>query len=321
MKCPDCPLKHLPICAGETLPNLCSPVPSGHLCQKSKYFSSLAGYPAMKPWTPEPLVLENSILITGGIGDFLALECYFTPEYRKGLERVYYATKQWKSIRDLFGALPNYGDLSHLCLWEDWSQRSAFYSLEELAQRLGLPQLLAKVQDWSIVPTFPQIDAGRLSYVGSSFLEHTVADISGIALPRSYVVVCPYSENKEDNRDFKANDWIAVLNQVRKAGSVAVVLNKGNDRVPRSKYLVDLSNKTTLLESIEILKGARGYYGIDSCLSVLAAKLFDGGSLLVKSTNPHLAMWKHIYYAPKREFDFVKQTLGKPVRKKCCGQH
>jgi ADP-heptose:LPS heptosyltransferase len=72
--------------------------------------------------------------------------------------------------------------------------------------------------------------------------------------------------------------------------------------------LINLNQQTDLIVSIEILKGAKGYIGVDSCLSVLAAKLFDE-HLFVKSTDRHLLRWKHVYYAPKKNFDFIGSVV------------
>jgi hypothetical protein len=53
--------------------------------------------------------------------------------------------------------------------------------------------------------------------------------------------------------------------------------------------------------------------GIDSALSVLAAKIFAADRLAIKSRNKHLYSYRHVYYAPHRELAFVGQSIGKIV--------
>ena len=77
-----------------------------------------------------------------------------------------------------------------------------------------------------------------------------------------------------------------------------VILNNGPDTIPPIPNTTDLNNKTTLAEAIGILANANGYYGIDSCLAVLAAQLFQPNQIKVKSINTHYMKSAHIYAAP-----------------------
>src|SRR5262249_27610517 len=159
----------------------------------------------------------------------------------------------------------------------------------------------ADLEDWSIGSTFPRIESGGLSFTGSSFLRHKVADIGRLGLPERYVAIQPTSPNDRQAglgwrylavhaarpgddaaRDFTRADWAWLLRSLRRLDLPGVVLNAGGDPVPDDPRLIDLSGQTSFPESVEVLKGACGFVGIASSLSVLAAQRFDPSVLVVK---------------------------------------
>jgi hypothetical protein len=268
--------------------------------------------PVVPPGEP-----ADTIVLTGGLGDVLALESYMSDEQRGRLHTICYATNKRHLIRPLFDALPNYPSLrSHLTVWDDFSAFWCFLSKEECCRRLSpVPPELAAAEDWSILPKFAAIRAGRLSFNRSSVLVHPMADVSGLVLPDRYVAICPYSSDKRvRERDFDDADWAATLFWLVKKGLTGVVLTTGGGYVPDTPSLVNLSDRTTVPEAIEVLKRAVGYVGIDSSLSVLGAKLFDPPMLAVKSRNDHCYANKGVYYAPKQRFDFLGHSLTKLLK-------
>lgn len=263
-----------------------------------------------------PLAPDNGILLTGGIGDIITLESFFTEEQRQSLKTIYYATRAQRRAQELFASLKCYPSLqAHVILWDDFSKIFAFHNKKEcqsyLHAKRSLPPNWNGIADWSIQARFTQINNGNLRYNGSSLLKQKLCDVGSFQLPEKYVAICPYTINdkRNPNRDFDDQDWLNVIDQLRIMGMHGVVLNIGSDRVPNDTSLINLTNKTSILQSVEILKGAKGYIGIDSCLSVLAAKLFDPPFLFIKTQNAHCLNYKHIYYAPKTSFEFLIPRL------------
>ena len=68
---------------------------------------------------------------------------------------------------------------------------------------------------------------------------------------------------------------------------------------------INLSGKTSIEESIEILKACNGYIGIDSFLSVFATKIFDKNNVIIKCYNKHGDIWKNVYWYP---FNFTPNS-------------
>lgn len=267
-------------------------------------------YPGLTPIPP-----NETILLTGGIGDVFAVESFFSDQQRELLSTILYATNKADFIRPLFEALPNYPALKdHAVVWSDFSQFWCFLFKQEVIDRTRQsphPKLGA-CEDWGIIPKFGQINAGQAVYNGSSFIRHALADVSRFDLPRNYVVISPFSTDKRSGgRDFDQYDWGAALEWLAARNLKGVVVNKGDDAVPLHGRLIDLSNQTTITEAVEILKDGRGYIGIDSWLTVLAAKLFDPPYLAIKSNNTHCYENKHIYFAPKKVFNFIGGSIAK----------
>ena len=263
----------------------------GHACCR--------GCPDYSPFAAD----ERAILLTGGIGDAFALEGMMRPEEREQLSAIYYACPAAREISDLFAALPNYPKLRRHILLP--SAKKVHYSQASVEADHGA--LPAAVEDWSVLRQFQR----RRAYAGSSFLTHR------LARPRTslgeYVAIVPASQKfgRWADRDFSAADWSVCIGFLESWGLSGVVLGSESAPLPQGP-LTDLRGKISILESIEVLKGARGYLGIDSCLSVLAAKLFPVSRLSVKSVSGHLYQWSATYYAPRTEFGFVARQLEAP---------
>lgn len=261
----------------------------------------------------------SDIFITGGIGDVLAIESFMTDEERSKLEVIHYATHKSATIKTLFSALPNYPNLKVQSeCWTDFSKFWCFMSKDECLKKMAPAKLeiserLRRARDFSIMLKFDHIKRNMISYNGSSFLKHKLADIEKFGLPDYYVTICPYSsDTRIPERNFTIADWEQCLQYLRVVGMKGVILNSGNDPVPDSPLLIDLTNETNILEAIEVLKASEGYVGIDSSLSVLAAKLFSHPRLLVKSVNNHCYQNAMCYYAPQTDFGFMVKSITVP---------
>lgn len=257
-----------------------------------------------------------ALLITGGLGDFMAIEAFMPPGLRNQLVAIYYATHAAKSIQTAFAVMDTFPLLkSHVVLWNDFSKFYAFNHKGEVDKRMqeaGLPLpdgWRHHVGDWSIAHIFPQVSAGLLPYEGSSLLSRTVAVRPPV--PAFYYAISPatVTDKRNNTRDFDRDDWAAVLARLERDAVPGVVLGIGDDPVPEHPLLVNLVNKTTLPESVEVLKGAKGFFGIDSSMSVLAAKLFDRPNLQVKTRHSQLVRTGHIYYAPKTDMSFIRSRM------------
>jgi len=197
------------------------------------------------------------------------------------------------------------------------------------------------VSDYSIKIKFNEIRRNQYkNHNGSSFLKYElVKDIKNkFNLPSKYIVVHPCSRSsyrRAARRELTPYEWKLLLAETpgasscRKTGLFKDTLGGGDFRllegtsqqkivvlntwpdypIPNNKNIIDLTNKTTLIESIEILKNSNGYFGIDSALSVLAAKLFGPEKLYIRHYGRrnkfHLWRNKDVYYYPHSHSSFI----------------
>ncbi len=167
------------------------------------------------------------------------------------------------------------------------------------------PEFL-EAEDYGILTVFPKLKPE--DYNGSSFLKNTLCNLD-VSLPELFFVICPYGTGKHENRNFNPQDWSIVVDFLKKRNLTGIILNDRIQSVAIHDNLVDLSGKTSLLEAIEILKRAAGYIGVDSSLSVLAAKLFATENIVIKTTNMHVTQWQRVYYAPQTTFNFLELAV------------
>jgi len=284
------------------------------------------------------------ILITGGVGDFLAIESFFSQK-EENIRYVYYATRAQKEISELFDVLPNY-NIQHINYFDRFSRKlPTIWDINHL-NRITRSKLDPAIHDYSIKVKFNEIRRNQYKHHnGSSFLKYElVKDIkSKFNLPSNYIVVHPCSRasyRRAARRELTPFEWKFLLAEMpgrsscgktglfkdtlgggdfRLLGGTSqqkiVVLNTWPDyQMPNNKNIIDLTNKTTLIESIEILKNSNGYFGIDSALSVLAAKLFGSEKLYIRhfgrSRKFHLWRNTDVYYYPHKSLEFLHGING-----------
>lgn len=259
------------------------------------------------------LINKDAVVFTGGVGDILTIDSYLTPEERASVKKIYWATKAQKLTRQLFKTVSDfYPNLkTHVNAWSQFDLFHCFGEASWLHKFRKPPTGYNKAQDLSIKHVFKEIISQKTLFQGSCLLQSNCADIERFNLPKDYICLCPGSNNYSDVRDFSVEEWYSVLKWLKHTGQVGVIIGPPEMRVPFTvKWAINLVGKVSMPESVEILKRAYGYIGIDTWLSVLAAQLFPANRLMVKSNNAHLFVYKSIYYAPHENFDFVtKQVL------------
>jgi ADP-heptose:LPS heptosyltransferase len=249
----------------------------------------------------------TSVLITGALGDWLAIESHLPDAWRASIETVYYATSRWQVIRELWErcAARSYPRLRHhVSLFEEWSrERHNFVDVEELRQHVWVP---GAVIDYSIAKLFPRIRAGELRYVGSSVPAaiSVARERERWGLPSRYAVVCPSTSSPvtDPSRNFTADDWQAAGEIVRAWNLPMIILGRTTHSARgahdvRGVRMIDLSGRTAVTSAAAIVCGASGYVGIDTAWSVLAAQVLPWERLRVKCGS-HAAQEAQIYFAP-----------------------
>jgi hypothetical protein len=260
----------------------------------------------------------RQVFWTGGIGDILTLEATWTDEYRKSIVRMYWASRSYPQMAAIFTRCPSYPNLiDHISLWDHYPDGMCFIDFESAYETsLHRHLVTGPIEDWSISKRFHDLSP----YKGSGLLKHKLSSVKKFNLPEEYVLVCPYSSvNKksvQEWRRFKDSDWEWLLNYLAEKQRVGVVVNTGDDFIPSSSRLINLSNQTTLGEALEIAKNASFYVGIDMAFSIVAAHMLPPDRIIIATQNAILWAYKHIYYAPHTTYDFIVPHLGATDRER-----
>lgn len=244
---------------------------------------------------------KRGVLVTGGVGDFLALDGH---NHDDSPGTFYLASRVNSVLRTLVGVA--YPGAEVVEIMSDYGR--PFYEKRQVVEHLrslGCPApAWENVVDWSILSVFPDVPSGKVKYRGSRFADFASHPYE--LLPDGYAVVFPSTDTEAGTgRDFDAADWDGAVAWLR--GRPGVVL--GGRRVECPGGLINLSGQTTVLESVALLNTSSGYVGIDSFLSVLACQRFDPSRLRVKSRNRHYLDNTAIYCAPRDAFDFVVPAI------------
>lgn len=246
----------------------------------------------------------EEVLVTGSIGDWLAIQ-YFLPKDLE-IKKFYMATQSIGILKPIIRLV--YPNAEIIEIYKNWKTRFCLYHKAELTTLISAPKGWENVKDLSIFTLFPEIMRKEWNFEPECKLLEKTQTIS-VELPKNFIVIVPDSEHKFVNRDFSKSDWGQTLAYLKKKDITGVILRKsGTQAIPKTPYLLDLTGQTTFLETMEIMKKASGYIGIDSCLSVIASKL-PYKVMKVKTINKHLLSWQQIYYAPRTKFNFIADKI------------
>jgi hypothetical protein len=257
---------------------------------------------------------HQEIIITGGIGDFIALESHFPEHWRKNIKKIYLATRASTAIKQIISYLPQYKHAKIESLWNNFTNFFAFYNKKEVQNKLPKNNIKwRKIKDWSISLKFPAIHYGYYRYHDSLLSKVSLANLSKFKLPARYATIVFVSENDRrlKNREFSPKDFANLLAFLEKINLQGVIVNRSKIKPPKHKLLIDLSNKTTILESLEIVKQSTCYIGIDSCLAVFAARHLPPERVVIKCINKHAIEHRNIYF---RNVELVKRITAKRLK-------
>lgn len=235
-----------------------------------------------------------NIRIDSGIGDIIVMESHWSDSYRRSIRKMYINALNL-GLLPFFNRCPTTEhiecipvDIAH---FDEWAE------------------------EWSVAHRFDEIRQGIWKFKGSDFLRYPVADISHLELPERFVVIqhqTPInSRYLREVRDLHAWEWWNVVRWLEDHDTLGVVLNSScAEHPPDNPRVIDLIGKTLMCESLEVLKKAHGYIGIDSWLGSFAAQLFPANDFVIRCANPWCLNNKDLYYAPHKGYGFLKATIG-----------
>jgi len=250
---------------------------------------------------------KRRILLTCGVGDFIAMDAYLTPAERASVTAIHWASRQRETLLPLMPfVFPNLTE--HVIERDTWGP--AFSKTFCIHSRAELPGLPADVIDWSVRVFVDEFRKRQREYHGSAIVAQQLVDVARLGLPAQYYVVHPYSENaRTPIRDLSAPEWSHVYRSLKARAIPIVIVNRGSEQVPRAGGVIDLTNQLTLLEAIEVTKRAAGFIGAASLFSVVASKTIAVQRMFVKGSRDLQRNFATFYYAPHVSSGFIYDSL------------
>jgi hypothetical protein len=248
------------------------------------------------------------VLLTCGIGDFIALESYLTRAEREAVEVIHWASRARAALMALIPFVFR-NVKRHVVERDTWG--AAFTKTFCISSAKELPGLAKGVRDWSVGVIVNDYRRKQRHYDQSSVIANRLCDVSRLGLPEKYFVVHPYSENaRTPVRDLTRDEWLLAYKRLNQRSIPIVIVNTGGERLESLPDVIDLTNRLTLLEAIEVTKGAAGFIGAASLFSVVASKTLPADRLFIKGSKDLKMNYATFYYAPLRGNAFVDPKLA-----------
>ena len=264
--------------------------------------------------------IDTFRIVTGGIGDFIAIDQFFGYSFKKN---IIFLTKQSLILKNLLQTYSSKNKYFALYYNFDIIKKPGFDDSDELYKHFPIFKKL-NIKIINISDIFPilskKLIADALFNKHCFLFENISIDVKDkFNLPDKYIVICPYTEDNRIScihckkshlkidkcpltRNFVDIDYINTIKFLNENNITGVMLSKVfieiSSSIDINNNIINLSSKTTLVESIEILKHSCGYIGIDSFLSVIASKLDNCKKKYVKCNSTHPINFKHIYWYP-----------------------
>lgn len=262
----------------------------------------------------------KSVLITGGIGDFLAIEP-FVFSCDKDIKKVFMATRGITEITELIRK--GYPEIEVKNLLPVFPKNFyCFFSLEHTfsymkEKKIYMPADFSRATDFSISRIFPKIQKDYLKFTKSRYLDKTYADIGKYNLPAEYVSLVTATTRDAGHAGRGRNLNTAEIDLIRKKIGCPLVCVYCECQNPHPEIIH--VKKCSMFESLEILKKSKGYIGVDSWLSVIAGWLFPSTAIAVKCINEHGYNNKKCYWPllPSQNFlyrDLVHDFIFQPKK-------
>lgn len=252
------------------------------------------------------------ILLTCGVGDFIAIESFLTSAETRAVDTIYWATRARTTILPLIPfVFPNVKH--HVVVKDSWGE--AFTEDFCVESSEDLPDLPDNVIDLSIKRIHAAMLRGTRRYRGSFLEKRQLAVIDDLQLPERYFVVHPHSENaRTADRDMTAAEWTEIWKQLRSMNIPVVIINKSDKKLKQYPGVIDLTNKLDILQSIEVVKQSNGFIGSSSVFSVVASKVLARNQLYIKGHTLLKNVYSSLYYAPIEDSQqLVVQNLSRIV--------
>ena len=219
--------------------------------------------------------------ISGGLGDFIAIESFLTLQEKEAVTGFFLFTRAAYLIRQLIEVHPIWKNLPVTIPFTPGEIRSfntySFFMISSVYRLTRSPAekfgYLSGCFDWSGDRLYPGILNGTRKFTESLF------DIYPSTKTPQCVIDAASQADDRATRKGRNLTPVEITNTLT--------------RYPDAQFVG--SNAMSLIESMSLIKRTPVFIGVDSAMSVYAARCKDIKKIVVKSVNPVYYKWKTIY--------------------------
>jgi hypothetical protein len=254
--------------------------------------------------------IETIIFINLGIGDFLQFDSLLNQEMRKRIKNIViwnvYEPDHPKANL-IFSMIRKNKFYNNNINFFNWKHKISG-DIDQVDQMEIIKKFISETKDFDLNKSFNQYffmfetcEFDNINVVRKmakknnallSYFKYKAANINKFKLPKNYCVLFSQSTPNRylDDNDKKNASNILNLNLDMKG--VLLHEEKIDDY---NQNVIDLTGQTTVEETIEIIKNASAYIGIDSYIAFLASQLLPEKKLAIKA-NIDKKLLKYFYY-------------------------
>jgi hypothetical protein len=261
----------------------------------------------------------GSLLFTAGIGDFLALVPFVPEDDLKVCTGILLATRAATPISEIIDRMPGWEYLETTCIaagsfepdyFENRPLRSRVEALERCVDHTMRPRLEQSF-DWSIAKIFPLIQQGFYTRRRPDWDKYSLTMMGVLDVPKKYAVLHGYSHQAYDlGRNFTLEEYAFARQWAVDNDTPLVYLGPAFSSGVHDPYMIDFRGETTILEAIEVTKHADAFFGIDSCLSVVAGYHVRPDHIHVKIRNKFGYQWRNVYWPKAHDVMHFYTRMG-----------
>ncbi len=244
------------------------------------------------------------VLVTSGLGDFIAVESWLSPQLKNQVTRVFWATRARAVIQqsiDLSKVFPN---AVHVTLFDRWAD-----TIDQCGNRIAaslstpyclynkyqIPQIVNDdvlrqyntsvddIVDLSICPVIDSVDHSNIVNYGSSY----ASVLPSYDQFNGYVVIHPYSSNAYTyDRDLTQGEVHAIFDYLNRNDLKGVYLGTGRALfdLPTNHNVVNMIDKLDVQQSFDVVRQSSMFIGCASSLSVLASRYLPHNQIHIKGS-------------------------------------
>lgn len=279
----------------------------------------------------------DTFFINGAIGDFLLFDSFLNNDIRLKIKNIYiwnpfhplnpkgrlvekiirsnYSYNSQTNIKILsypFDTGLNPHTNTKFCYDVQWNRANLFNVIER--DKLNVNKIFLQhdvflhatkdMKSLNYYKNLFQKISARSSYLNKDLCGKSI-QIKYPFIKEKYCVLVPYTSQ---DRCFKPWDFSEAYKILDKSLKMQAVVLSGQPLNIKHQNILNLSTKTTIDESIEIVKKAHAFIGVDSFLSIIATESIEENKIIIKTEDyglNHPYFYKKIKNINKIIYDFV----------------